>query len=236
MYLTRHLTADGPRWALDDRFLPPALGLGLLLQLPRSALPAFLQAIPRTEPASGKLLAPLEPAQEVWACGVTYLRSREAREAESTVKDVYARVYEAKRPELFWKAIGWRVVRSPDADSRARRQCLERSRTRADPGGERRRRDRRLLRGQRRVVARHRGRKSPLPAAGQGVQRLLRARAGDLAGDVRDAERSVDPDRDLARRANASSRAPRAPRRSSAPSRSWWSTWGWSSIFGRAPS
>ena len=56
------------------------------------------------------MLAPVEPAHEVWACGVTYLRSRQAREAESTVKDVYARVYEAKRPELFWKAIGGRVV------------------------------------------------------------------------------------------------------------------------------
>ena len=110
MYLTRHQTAQGPRWALDDRFLPAQFELGLLLQLPKSAIPGFLQAIPRTEPAVGKLLAPVEPSHEVWACGVTYLRSREAREAESTVKDVYARVYEAKRPELFWKAVGGRVV------------------------------------------------------------------------------------------------------------------------------
>src|SRR3954467_8655941 len=110
MYLTKHEGPRGPRWALDDRFLPPDLDLGLLLQLPRAALAGFLQAIPRTEPASGPLLAPVERDHEVWACGVTYLRSREAREAESTVKDVYARVYEAKRPELFWKAIGSRVV------------------------------------------------------------------------------------------------------------------------------
>jgi 2-dehydro-3-deoxy-D-arabinonate dehydratase len=95
---------------LDNGFLPPQFELGLLLQLPRSAIAGFLQAIPRTEPPTGKLLAPIEPTHEVWACGVTYLRSREAREAESTVKDVYTRVYEAKRPELFWKAIGWRVV------------------------------------------------------------------------------------------------------------------------------
>jgi len=46
----------------------------------------------------------------VWASGVTYLRSREAREAESTVRDVYARVYDAQRPELFFKATGWRVA------------------------------------------------------------------------------------------------------------------------------
>jgi 2-dehydro-3-deoxy-D-arabinonate dehydratase len=110
MYLTRHLTPEGARWALDDRFLPAQLDLGLLLQLPRAALSGFLRAIPCPEPASGKLLPPVEPTQEVWASGVTYLRSREAREAESTVKDVYARVYEAKRPELFFKAVGRRVV------------------------------------------------------------------------------------------------------------------------------
>jgi 2-dehydro-3-deoxy-D-arabinonate dehydratase len=110
MYLTRHQTAEGPRWALDDGFLPRSFDLGLLLQEPASALHGFLSALPRTEPAQGRVLAPIEANQEVWACGVTYLRSREAREAESTVKDVYARVYEAERPELFFKAVGWRVI------------------------------------------------------------------------------------------------------------------------------
>jgi len=110
MYLTRRETPAGPRWALDDRFLPPDLRLGLLLQLPKAALGDLLRAIPRGEPATGKLLAPVEPVHEVWACGVTYLRSREAREAESMVKDVYTRVYEATRPELFFKASGARVV------------------------------------------------------------------------------------------------------------------------------
>jgi 2-dehydro-3-deoxy-D-arabinonate dehydratase len=111
MYLTRHHTPDGPRWALDYRFLPRDFHLGLLLQLPHAAVSGFLGAIPRDDTAAaGKLLSPVEPAQEVWAAGVTYLRSREAREAESSVKDVYARVYEATRPELFFKAAGVRVV------------------------------------------------------------------------------------------------------------------------------
>ncbi|MEO8213119.1 MAG: fumarylacetoacetate hydrolase family protein [Myxococcales bacterium] len=110
MYLTRHQTAQGPRWARDDHFLPAAFDLGLLLQLPRAAIEGFLRSIPCPERASGALLPPVEPTHEVWACGVTYLRSREAREAESTVKDVYSRVYDAKRPELFWKGIGWRAV------------------------------------------------------------------------------------------------------------------------------
>jgi 2-dehydro-3-deoxy-D-arabinonate dehydratase len=112
MYLARHETSAGPRWALDGQFLPPGFTLDLALQLPRASLAAFLGALPRGEAASGRLLAPLEPGHEVWASGVTYLRSREAREAESAVKDVYAKVYEAERPELFWKSIGWRVAGS----------------------------------------------------------------------------------------------------------------------------
>jgi 2-dehydro-3-deoxy-D-arabinonate dehydratase len=108
--LSRHLTPDGARWALDGRLLPRDFSLGLALQLPKSALPAFLRSFPAGAPATGTLLAPIEREQEVWACGVTYQRSREAREAESAVKDVYAKVYEAARPEVFWKSIGWRVA------------------------------------------------------------------------------------------------------------------------------
>ena len=110
MYLTRHLSADGPRWALDGTCLPPAFNLESLLQLPQASVADSLLALPRTGAASGTLLAPIEAGHEVWAAGVTYLRSREAREAESSVQDVYAKVYEAERPELFFKAIGWRVA------------------------------------------------------------------------------------------------------------------------------
>jgi 2-dehydro-3-deoxy-D-arabinonate dehydratase len=51
--------------------------------------------------------------QEVWAAGVTYFRSRKARIEESKNAgggDFYDRVYTAERPELFFKAAGWRVV------------------------------------------------------------------------------------------------------------------------------
>ncbi len=55
-------------------------------------------------------LAPIE-SQEVWAAGVTYFRSREARMEESEKEaDVYDRVYQAERPELFFKATPHRVV------------------------------------------------------------------------------------------------------------------------------
>jgi 2-dehydro-3-deoxy-D-arabinonate dehydratase len=70
----------------------------------------LLRALPEDETAAGPLLPPIEPMQEVWACGVTYLRSRDAREAESQVGDIYTKVYNAERPEIFLKAIGWRVV------------------------------------------------------------------------------------------------------------------------------
>jgi 2-dehydro-3-deoxy-D-arabinonate dehydratase len=49
--------------------------------------------------------------QEIWAAGVTYERSREARQEESIDGgDIYARVYAAQRPEIFFKAQGSRVV------------------------------------------------------------------------------------------------------------------------------
>ena len=58
------------------------------------------------------VLAPLGN-QEVWACGVTYLRSKEGRQEESKSSggaDFYGRVYEAERPEVFFKANPARVV------------------------------------------------------------------------------------------------------------------------------
>lgn len=55
------------------------------------------------------LAAPID-AQEVWAAGVTYLRSRNARMEESSQSDVYDRVYDADRPEIFLKATPSRVV------------------------------------------------------------------------------------------------------------------------------
>ena len=59
-------------------------------------------------PPSARVVAPID-RQEVWAAGVTYERSREARVEESIERSVYDRVYEADRPELFFKSQGWRV-------------------------------------------------------------------------------------------------------------------------------
>ena len=63
-------------------------------------------------PAARDLLAPIG-TQEVWAAGVTYFRSRNARMEESEKAgggDFYSKVYDAVRPELFFKAPPYRVV------------------------------------------------------------------------------------------------------------------------------
>ncbi len=66
------------------------------------------------------LLAPVD-RQEVWAAGVTYKRSQEARERESVgAARFYDLVYGAERPELFFKAPAWRVV-GPNEHIRVRR-------------------------------------------------------------------------------------------------------------------
>lgn len=66
----------------------------------------------RGEPLEGSAVLPQAPIgrQEVWAAGVTYKRSEEAREAESGNSNIYTRVYHAHRPELFFKAMGAHVV------------------------------------------------------------------------------------------------------------------------------
>ena len=108
--ISRHQTDSGIRWALNDHYLPPKFSLTDLLALPRSTLFTHLTSLPLGEAASAPLLAPIEPIQEVWACGVTYLRSRDARKAESQSADVYDRVYDAARPEVFFKSLGWRAI------------------------------------------------------------------------------------------------------------------------------
>lgn len=59
------------------------------------------------------LLPPIGNQQELWACGVTYLRSKIGRQEESKgagAGDFYAKVYDAERPEVFFKATPQRIV------------------------------------------------------------------------------------------------------------------------------
>ena len=68
------------------------------------------QNLPRVSLSEVKLLAPVE-RQEVWAAGVTYLRSKKARMEESDFSaSAYDRVYDAARPEIFFKSLAEKVV------------------------------------------------------------------------------------------------------------------------------
>jgi 2-dehydro-3-deoxy-D-arabinonate dehydratase len=92
--------------------LPAVSGLAGLFALPLRSIQEICAnpdgpAVPRDQ---AELLVPVDGGTEVWAAGVTYERSRTARMAESeNSADVYDRVYDAQRPELFFKSAAWRV-------------------------------------------------------------------------------------------------------------------------------
>jgi 2-dehydro-3-deoxy-D-arabinonate dehydratase len=108
---------DDHQW--DDLVAAP--GLAERLRRLLESRPALSSSAP---PPEADCLAPIG-AQEVWAAGVTYFRSRDARIEESKEAgggDFYARVYEAERPELFFKATPFRV-RGPGQPVRIRRDA-----------------------------------------------------------------------------------------------------------------
>ena len=106
--------------ALDDQYLVDlgAAGVESLSALLESDDPPRLlsgidpKRLPRFPLAEVTFHAPVE-RQEVWAAGVTYLRSKTARMEESDFSaTAYDRVYEAERPEIFFKAVAEKVVAS----------------------------------------------------------------------------------------------------------------------------
>lgn len=124
--LWRVATADGPRLARGTVEAGPAelldrrLTIGRLLADGGSGL-ADLPTLPAVGPAP-TTVRPLAPAdaQPIWAAGVTFQRSREARKEESHGLDCYDRVYDARRPELFLKALPG-AARGPGEDVGIRR-------------------------------------------------------------------------------------------------------------------
>ncbi len=100
--------------------LTPA-GITELLPLLESDDPAAqlnrltTQNLPRIPLAEIQLLVPVE-RQEVWAAGVTYLRSKAARMEESDFSaTAYDKVYAAERPEIFFKSLAEKVVATGEA-------------------------------------------------------------------------------------------------------------------------
>lgn len=111
MPLARIPTPDGPRWVVRDASGSRALSTGLddLLGLPLQTARQVVDAAAEPVADAGATLAPVE-GQEVWACGVTYLQSRDGRREESREPTIYERVYTEPRPEVFFKAAPGRSV------------------------------------------------------------------------------------------------------------------------------
>ena len=182
MQIIRYADEAGVRVGVqeaDDVRPLPVPALADLLALPASRLREFVASAASAAPSRGRfrLLPPVDGLTEVWASGVTYQRSSAARQEESQVADVYARVYDADRPELFFKSPAWRVCGPgepigirPDSAVNVPEPELA---VVCNAAG----RDRRRDHLQRRVVPVHRGREPAVPAAGQGLRRRLRARA-----------------------------------------------------------
>jgi 2-dehydro-3-deoxy-D-arabinonate dehydratase len=115
-----HLGAGGTsRWAVcqDGGWTEIDHTLAELLTWPLDRARAVIEAAAgRTggDMPAGPALPPVD-RQEVWAAGVTYLRSRDGRREESGNGSLYDHVYDSERPEIFFKASPWRVVGDRDA-------------------------------------------------------------------------------------------------------------------------
>jgi 2-dehydro-3-deoxy-D-arabinonate dehydratase len=86
--------------------------VGDLLSRPLAEIRALVEGAhsPAGIGQDAALLSPIDGRTEVWAAGVTYQRSRQARVEESASADLYERVYDSQRPELFFKCASWRAV------------------------------------------------------------------------------------------------------------------------------
>jgi 2-dehydro-3-deoxy-D-arabinonate dehydratase len=100
--------ARGPAGEGPQELLAASLTIDALLAVPDALATGLRGPSAGSVPAGARIVAPIG-GQEVWAAGVTYTRSRDARVLESGTPDPYERVYLAERPELFLKAAPGRV-------------------------------------------------------------------------------------------------------------------------------
>lgn len=115
MTAIKRLNHDGENlWVVEDDGGAHPLGISLaeLLSRPTAQIRETVEAARAgaTIDVEGAHVLPPVDVQEVWASGVTYLRSRDGRIEEAVDASPYDRVYAAERPELFLKATPWRVV------------------------------------------------------------------------------------------------------------------------------
>ena len=100
--------ARGPAGEGPQELLEASLTIDALLAVPDALATELRGPSAGPVPADARIVAPVG-GQEIWAAGVTYTRSRDARVLESGTPDPYERVYLAERPELFLKAAPGRV-------------------------------------------------------------------------------------------------------------------------------
>jgi 2-dehydro-3-deoxy-D-arabinonate dehydratase len=115
--IVRYRTSESPVPRVGVRDQEQLFGLSgvgslaALWALPLAEIRRRVQERERVPAREVTLLPPIDGRTEVWAAGVTYFISREARVEESErSSDVYRQVYEAGRPELFFKSAAWRVA------------------------------------------------------------------------------------------------------------------------------
>jgi 2-dehydro-3-deoxy-D-arabinonate dehydratase len=150
-----------------------------LADMERNPLSKVANRLASTHKESVQPLIPIQP-REVWACGCTYKQSSDFRDAEhGTREGFYAYVYSEPRPEIFFKGTS-RVCVGPNAPIGLRSDAkftapepelgLVLGAAWTHP---------RLRLGQRCICVGHRTRESAVPAAVEGVHRLLFPRTGD---------------------------------------------------------
>ncbi len=117
MDIIRYRTSESPAPLVGVRDegrvsgLPGVESLAALWALPLAEIRQRVRDREAVPAADVTLLPPIDGRTEVWAAGVTYFSSREARVEESERSaDVYRLVYDAERPELFFKSAAWRVA------------------------------------------------------------------------------------------------------------------------------
>jgi 2-dehydro-3-deoxy-D-arabinonate dehydratase len=106
-----------PQIGVIDGTLVRELRASSLAELLREPADAFRRLLEDDPPRGGshalpdvRLLAPIDGRTEVWAAGVTYKMSQQERMRESEgAARLYQQVYDAERPELFFKSAAWRV-------------------------------------------------------------------------------------------------------------------------------
>ena len=111
IYKTRHgivIEKENKFWLLKDMDWDSFINDDGLFQ----KIEKLITSLPAISDIGDEVLPPVGK-QELWACGVTYLRSKVGRQEESKTSggaDFYAKVYEAERPEVFFKSTPHRIV------------------------------------------------------------------------------------------------------------------------------